>query len=310
MIISLVLEKFIKQEITNGNTDSTIRHYKTHINLFINYFGDNDINKLSYSIYQEYILYLRSKYKESSGFIGKKENLSSRTIKTYASALKTFLSFSYNSGYLKEDIASQIKMPKYKNKVIEILNMEQIRILLNSFDINTFVGCRDLLVVSLLLDCGLRLSELIKIKLEDISLSLNVIKIDGKGQKERLVPLTPYIQKVFKIYKYQYFLTFSRVIEKNEQIIKNINGENATKNTISLIFRRIRKKLGIKVHPHLLRHTFATLFLINGGDISNLQIILGHSTLNMVLNYLHLANQINMCKQVKFTPLSNIKKLV
>lgn len=76
-----------------------------------------------------------------------------------------------------------------------------------------------------------------------------------------------------------------------------------------MIFRRIRKKVKFSIHPHLLRHTFATMFLINGGDIANLQIILGHTTLNMVLNYLHLANEMNMCSQVRFTPLANVQNL-
>lgn len=309
MKISSVLQEFLKQEETNGSTYNTIRHYKTHIGFFINFYGDNDINEITYSTYQDYIIYLRNKYKESSGFVGKKEHLSGRTIKTYASALKTFLSYSYENGFLDKNIASSIKMPRYKKKVIQILNINEIKFLLNSFDFNTYVGCRDILVVSLMLDAGLRLSEVIKLKLNDIDFVLNLIKIDGKGQKERLVPLTPFINECLKIYKYRYFLNFGRVINSSEQIIKSINGDNATKNTVSLIFRRIRKKVKFNIHPHLLRHTFATMFLINGGDIANLQIILGHTTLNMVLNYLHLANEMNMYSQVKFTPLANVQYL-
>ena len=309
MKISEVLKEFIKKETILGSTDSTIRHYKTHVGFFIKYFGDKDINDITYEVYEDYIVYLRNKYKESSGFEGKKQKLSGRTIKTYASALKTFLTFSYENGYLKENISKQIKMPKYKKKVIEILNKEEIDILLESFNKSTFVGARDYLVVSLMLDCGLRLSEVIKLKLEDINVVNNLIKVDGKGQKERFVPLTPTIAESVKLYKYQYFLTFGKVLVNGEQLIKNINGEDATKNTISLLFRRLRKILEIKIHPHLLRHTFATMFLINGGDITNLQIILGHTTLNMVLNYLHLANEMNMINQIQYTPLTNMQNM-
>lgn len=309
MKISEVLKEFIKKETISGSTDSTIRHYKTHIGFFIKYFGDKDINDITYEVYEDYIVYLRNKYKESSGFEGKKQKLSGRTIKTYASALKTFLTYSYENSHLKENISKQIKMPKYKKKVIEILNKEEIDILLESFNKNTFIGARDYLVVSLMLDCGLRLSEVIKLKLEDINVVNNLIKVDGKGQKERFVPLTPTIAESVKVYKYQYFLTFGKVLVNGEQLIKNINGEDATKNTISLLFRRLRKILEIKIHPHLLRHTFATMFLINGGDITNLQIILGHTTLNMVLNYLHLANEMNMINQIQYTPLTNMQNM-
>lgn len=309
MKINEVLKEFIKKEIILGSTDSTIRHYRTHVGFFIKYFGDNDINDITYKVYEDYIVYLRNKYKESSGFEGKKQKLSGRTIKTYASALKTFFTFAYENGYLKENISKQIKMPRYKKKVIKILNKEEIGILLKSFNKTTFVGARDYLVVSLMLDCGLRLSEVIKLKVEDINIVNNLIKVDGKGQKERFVPLTPTIYESVKLYKYQYFLTFGKILVNGEQLIKNINGEDATKNTISLVFRRLRKTLNINVHPHLLRHTFATMFLINGGDITNLQIILGHTTLNMVLNYLHLANEMNMVNQIQYTPLTNMQNM-
>lgn len=309
MKISDVLEEFIKRETILGITDNTIRHYRTHIGFFIKFYGDKDINTITYKDYENYIIYLREKYKESSGFEGKKQKLSSRTIKTYASALKTFLSYSFENGFLKKNVSEKIKMPKYKKKVIKILNRNEIDILLSSFNKQSFIGSRDFLIVSLMLDCGLRLSEVVKLKLEDINEINSLIKVDGKGQKERFVPLTPAIAEGIKLYKYQYFLTFGKVLINNEQLIKNINGEDATKNTISLVFRRLRKTLEIKVHPHLLRHTFATMFLLNGGDITNLQIILGHTTLDMTLQYLHLANEMNMINQVKYTPLTNIQNL-
>jgi len=305
MLISKVLDIFIKEEITRGSTDATIRHYRTHINFFIKFYGDKDINTITYNVYQDYINYLRDKYKESSGFVGRKEKLSTRTIKTYASALKTFLSYSYQNKFLDNNISLNIKLPKYKKKVIKILKLEQIKVLLNSLDKDTYTGCRDLLIISLMLESGLRLSEVIKIKLIDIDINKNLIKVDGKGQKERIVPLTAFTKDCFKLYKYKYFLTFGKVITNNEQLIKTHTGENASKNTISLIFRRIRKNIGFDIHPHLLRHTFATMFLLNGGDIANLQIILGHTTLNMVLNYLHLANQINISNQSVYSPLSS-----
>lgn len=307
MKISNVLKNFIKEEITNGNTNATIYHYKTHINFFINFFGDKDINKITYKVYQEYIEYLRNKYKESSGFKNRKEYLSGRTIKTYASALKTFLTYSYENGYLRQDVSRKIKMPKYKKKIIKILNMKEINILINSFDKNTFNGCRDLFIISIMLDSGARLSEVVRLKEIDFDFENKTIKLDGKGQKERLVPFTTFIQNCYKLYKNKYIETFKLDIKKEDFLLKTIYNKNITKNTISLICRRIRKKILIDIHPHLLRHTFATWFLLNGGDIHTLQIILGHTTLHMVLNYLHLANQINLSLKIQYTPLSNIQ---
>lgn len=307
MKISAALEKFIRKEIVQGSTKATIRHYKTHIGFFIKYFGDREINKITYEVYENYILYLKTKDKESSGFVGKKEKLSGRTIKTYASALKTFLNYAYDEKYLKENVASKIKMPRYKKKVIQILSFKEINLLVNSFDWSTFIGCRDLLVMVLMLDAGLRLSEVTKLKESDFNFENNTIKVDGKGQKERLVPLTPFIKDCFKLYKYTYYSSYKKELLPECILIRTQNDEPATKNTISLIFRRLRNRLNINIHPHLLRHTFATLYLVNGGDISSLQIILGHTTLTMVLNYLHLANLINMSLKTQYSPLSNMK---
>lgn len=307
MKISLVLEKFIKKEIVQGSTNATIRHYKSHIGFFMKYFGDKDINKVTYEVYGDYILYLKTKEKESSGFVGKNEKLSGRTIKTYASALKTFLNYAYEEGYLKENVAFKIKMPRYKKKIIQILSFKEINMLINSFDRSTFLGCRDLLVTALMLDAGLRLSEVTKLSEPDFNFENHIIKVDGKGQKERLVPLTPFIEDCFKLYKYTYCDTFKKELGFEETLIRTQDDESASKNTISLIFRRLREKLKINIHPHLLRHTFATLYLVNGGDISSLQIILGHTTLTMVLNYLHLANLINMSLKIQYSPLTNMK---
>ena len=307
MKISEVLEKFIRKEIVQGSTNATIRHYKSHIGFFMKYFGDKDINKVTYEVYEDYILYLKTKEKESSGFLGKNEKLSGRTIKTYASALKTFLNYAYEEGYLKENVAFKIKMPRYKKKVIQILTLYDINLLINSFDKNTFLGARDLLVTALMLDDGLRLSEVVKLSEIDFNFANNTIKIDGKGQKERLVPLTEFIKECLLLYKEKYYETFGKEILIDDALIRTQDDESASKNTISLIFRRLRSKLGINIHPHLLRHTFATLFLVNGGDINSLQIILGHTTLTMVLNYLHLANLINMSLKTQYSPLTNMK---
>lgn len=306
MKCSEVLEKFIIEEQTRGCTDATIRHYKVQIKAFINFYN-GDINNLTYTTYQEYVVYLRNKYKESSGFEGKKQPLSGRTIKTYVSALKTFLIYAYDEGYMKENVGHRIKMPRYKKKVIEILNMKEIGILINSFDKTTFNSCRDLLVVSIMLETGARLSEVTNLKKKDFNFEDRNIKIDGKGQKERLVPLTEFIQSCYKIYIYKYYDTFHKELNNDDYLIRTQENEPATKNTISLAFRRIRNRINIDIHPHLLRHTFATWFLLNGGDIVTLQVILGHTTLNMVLNYLHLANQINLSMKMQYTPLSNMR---
>lgn len=307
MLCSEALSCFIKSKIIEGVSKDTIRHYKTHINFFIKFYGDNDINKVTLNIYSDYIIYLRTKYKESSGFVGKNVKLSSRTIKTYASALKTFLHYCYLNNFIRYDIASNIKMPRYKKKIIEILSIDEIKKLVSKYNIKNFNNCRDLLIIVLMLECGLRLSEVINLTLSDFHFDSRLLKVLGKGNKERLVPFTFFVYDCLNDYLTQFNNKFKRNIDVKEQLLKNIDGGNCTKNTVSLIFRRLRVDFK-NIHPHLLRHTFATYFIYNGGSPVYLQMILGHTTLYMTENYLHLASQLNLQKQSQYSPLNNIKK--
>ena len=303
MIITKVIEDFIRYEKAIGSTPATIKHYQLQLNAFLAFYGKTDIEYIKYETYERYILYLKNKGKK-----GTVVPLSGRTIKTYASALRTFLAWAYKNKYIDEDIAIRIKMPKYKKKIIKILSNNDIEKFVKNFDLEDFIGCRDLLIFCLMLESGLRLSEVILLSAEDIDLVNYLIKVNGKGQKERYVPISAYLEKVLRFYFFRYYEYFGKDLVPEDPLICLRDGSPATKNTVSLIFRRLRKKTGIHVYPHLLRHTFATMFLLNGGTIDNLQIILGHSTLNMVLNYLHFANEMKLSKQSIYSPLSNMGK--
>ena len=306
MLISDVLTQFLIKKTVEGITKSTYKYYKTQITYFINFWGDNNINTLTLNDYNNYILFLQNKYKESSGFKDKNVKFSTVSIKTYANALRIFLNWSYENKYLKTNIGKFIKLPRFSKKNIDILSKENITKLISLFNFNTFIGLRDTLVISLMLDAGLRLNEVTNLKINDINTTKNLIKVFGKGQKERFVPLTPFILDIYIKYISFYQNLFKRQLCANEQLIKSNIGTDINRNGISLIFRRLRKKVDFKLHPHLLRHTFATYFLLNGGEISTLMIILGHTTIRMTEHYVHLANQLNLNKQARFSPLSNI----
>ena len=302
MKCSEALDLFIREQYVAGSTDKTIKHYRTHINLFINFVNNIDIDLIDYDIYKDYIVFLKTKYKDSQVSKGQKVHLAGRTIKTYASALKTFLSFCYSKiKVLPEDIAQNIKMPKYQKKVIKILNYEQIKKIISYYDINTFLGCRDLLAISLMLDCGLRVSEVAEVSFSDFDLINRCIVVNGKGQKQRYVPFTDFVfdlyNKLLKLSNFDYPFC-------------DVYGNKLKVNGIIQIVKRLKIGLGFKdLHPHLFRHTFATLYILNGGDPLSLQIILGHTTFYMTQQYLHLAQQLVISKNIKFTPLSHLKTI-
>ena len=294
---SEILDKFLINQNVIGNTKETITFYKKRIGYFITYIDDKDINKVTLEDYYLYTLKLKNK------ITSKGTALASATIKTTLNATKIFLKYAFDNGYMKENVYTHIKPYKQVKKTIVVLSYDEIDKLLSSQNEFTIIGLRNLLIISLMLDAGLRVSEVCNLKFEDINLELGVIKVFGKGQKERLVPLTDTIKKYFKKF------TFLSEIHTG-YLFKDIStGLPLTTSGVSQILRRIKKEYGFNtLHPHYLRHTFATLFLVNGGDPVHLQLILGHTTLYMTEQYLHLANQMTLQKQKKFSPLSNTKK--
>lgn len=305
MNCSKVLECFLKEKEVNGVTKDTLIHYKLHIKRFVKYVDDCDIKDITYSTYQDYIIYCKNKKAEGSKS-KKNVKLASRTIKTYASAIRTFLQYCYDFNFIDVDIASKITMPKYQKKVITILNNEELTKVIKSFDIRTFLGIRDLFIFSIMLDCGLRLSEVTKLKYKDFDFYNGIIKVNGKGQKQRYVPFSLTLKKIFDTY-----VEFCKSLSNKyltDSLFRTVDDENITNNTICLMFKRISKKLNISIHPHLVRHTFATQFLLNGGDIENLRIILGHTTFYMTEQYLHFVNTLHIKNQTKYSPLNKIKE--
>jgi len=298
LVLSEALKKFLKYQTINCSTIKTIRHYSTHIQYFINFTKDIEINDLTYEIYEDYIVFLKKKYKESQVFKGQKIPLSSRTIKTYVSALKTFLKYCYSHNLLNNDIGDLIKMPKYQKKVIHVLNDVQIQEILSYYDTSTYLGCRNLFAISLMLDCGLRVSEVSSLTFSDFDIVNRCILVNGKGQKQRYVPFTDFVLKVYnKLVNFNDFkYPFCDVLGNRLQV-----------SGVTQIVKRLKKSLGYTtLNPHLFRHTFATLYLLNGGDPISLQTILGHTTLYMTEVYVHIAQQIAIARNVKYTPLSNI----
>lgn len=297
MLCSEVLDKFLLNQRIINNSSETIKFYKKRIGYFIDFVNDSDVTTLCLDNYNNYVLFLQDKVTD------KGNKLSSYTIKTTLNAAKIFIKYCYDNQFIIDDFYKKIKPYKNMKKSIVVLSDGEIQKLLSTQNEYSKVGCRNLLVISLMLDAGLRVSEVSNLKYNDVNIELDLIRVLGKGNKERLVPLTESIKKYFL--KYTYLCN----INSGFLILDFENNANLSASGISQILRRIKKEYNFKeLHPHYLRHTFATLFLVNGGDPVHLQLILGHTTLFMTEQYLHLANQMTLTKQKKYSPLSNIKK--
>ncbi len=215
--------------------------------------------------------------------------LSSATVKGAVMALKAFLTFLYKEGYLKDNLGSRIGTPRLENKMVKALSPEQIKSLLAMPDKKSFVGFRNYCMLLTFLDTGVRLSELIGMTVGGMDFSSNTFVVLGKGNKERRVPFGIGLRKALE----KYVMWRGEIPEEDTFFVDQF-GERMKQRHIQEIVARYGKKAGIadvRISPHMLRHTFAKLSLLNGLDAITLQYILGHNSLDMVRYYVNLTQK-------------------
>ena len=217
-------------------------------------------------------------------------HLSGHTVNGYLRALQAFWSWLKREDFIEENPFSRLKIPKAPKKVIPVFTDEQLRRLFAAIDTTTLVGWRNYTIIVILLDTGIRCSELTSLKLADVNLESRLLKVWGKGSKERWVPIGAKVQKA--LWKYLLRYRPEPATPRYDQVFLTNDGHPLTKDRVEAIVKRYGLKAGItgvRVSPHTFRHTMAISFLRNGGDIFSLQRILGHSQLEVLRGYLNLA---------------------
>jgi site-specific recombinase XerD len=168
------------------------------------------------------------------------------------------------------------------------------------------IDVRNQVIFMLLLDTGLRIGELVSLKKENLHIKEGYAKVIGKGMKERIIPIGNSAQKALQRFLYMY--RTQPAITGTDNVFLSKNGSILTANSMKLMFASLAQKSGIKrLHAHLCRHTFATRYLTNGGDIFSLRGILGHTTFEMVNNYLHLTTAQITEQHHKYSPMDRLQ---
>jgi integrase/recombinase XerC/integrase/recombinase XerD len=271
MLISDCLNNFIQLQHLKNNSSATIADYSLILNKFIDYCGNVDSFLLTADIVNNYNIYLLKCVKPVSA-------------RTYIRHIRVFINFCIHKGYCN-NIYNDIVIPKQTNKVIDILTPSQVEVLLCCFS-SDYYGIRNKCMILLMLDSGLRASEVVTLKLDNINLDYHYIKVIGKGNKERIVPVglasTSLLCNYLKI----------RPVSDSNFLFLTFSGKVLQRTVFKKLFRKLRKQSGIKkLYPHLLRHTFATNYLLySDGDIYKLSMLLGHSDVKTTEIYLHYAN--------------------
>jgi integrase/recombinase XerD len=205
-------------------------------------------------------------------------------------ALQAFWSWLEREGFIDKGPFDQLRIPKAPKRVIPIFTEEQLRQLFAAVDTTSAVGYRDYSIMLSLLDTGIRCSECINLTLTDVNLESRLLKVWGKGSKERLVPIGAKVQKA--LWKYLARYRPAPATPRYNNVFLTRDGHPLTKDRLEAIIEHYGKKAsitGVRVSPHTFRHTMAVTFLRNGGDVFTLQRILGHSSFEVLRCYVNLA---------------------
>ena len=222
------------------------------------------------------------------------------------SGLKSFFKFLVFEGYLKSSPMSNIESPKLGRKLPDILNVEEISQMISSINIKEKFGQRNKTIIEILYGTGIRVSELIELNISNIFFKENLIRVLGKGDKERFVPIGLKAKKSIIDYinndrKYQKIEESS-----NDILILSKYGKKITRHMIFTLIKNISKKSGItkKISPHTFRHSFASHLLKNGADLRTIQLILGHENITTTEIYTHLDSKHLLNVMKKYHPRS------
>ena len=256
---------YLKDE--RNYSDKTILNYKMDLENFYNYINKKKTKKIDFDFLQEYIENLS------------KKKYSTKSIQRHISSLKSYFKFLYNKNYINVNPAELLCLPKNEIKLpnyLTIIDLEKI------YELD--LSLRDKLIVELLYSTGIRLSELVNIKISDINFYDKTIKVLGKGNKERYVLFGSVCSKLLK----EYINNDNRVY-----LLLNKNGNKLSERGVEYIIEKIFKSVNVhaKLTPHTLRHTFATHMLDNGCDLVTVQKLLGHSDLSTTSIYTHISNE-------------------
>lgn len=294
LTVNQIIDEFLVDQQIKGNSPNTISFYKHTLSFFSDFVSGNsrDISTIDIETCKAYKLSLNDK------------DINSISVQTYIRSLRAFLSYCYQEEYISENIPEKFKLPKAQKKTIDVLTVDEIKRLFNCFDTKTFLGLRNYCICSLMLDSGLRLNEVVTLESGNIHLAENYIIVNGKGNKQRFVPLGLNTKK----YLIKYISRIPYSCDKTPLFVKDTLTPIKIE-TIKQLFRRLKTRANIpRLKPHLLRHTFATTYLMNGGDIYSLQMILGHTSLEMTKKYVHLTSVNLAVNFSNFSPLDNVLK--
>jgi integrase/recombinase XerD len=283
MLQNLLKEYEYYLKITKGLSSNTISSYKTDLKDYVLFIENNYYIKDPSDITKQHI-------RNYIGRLKRKDNTSS-SISRKVSAIRSFHKFLLNEKLVDSNVSLGVSLPKKEQKLPVILSVEEVDALMIAADGDEPLELRNKAMLELLYGSGLRVSELLDVRLQDLHLNMGFINVVGKGNKERIVPIGELGQQAIK-----------RYIDKGRTELKKVPGDilfvNSRGSKISRVgFYKMIKKLAIKagimkdISPHTLRHSFASHLLENGVDLRSVQELLGHEDISTTQIYTHVSKK-------------------
>ena len=222
-----------------------------------------------------------------------KQKFSERSQARWISSIKAFFKFLLEDEYREDNPASLLEGPKLGLYLPDTLSLPDINRIISAIEVNSDLGKRNQCIIEVLYGCGLRVSELIDLKISNINFKEQYIKVNGKGNKTRFVPLADYTADLLENY-IQEVRSKSKINKKYEDtLFLNSRGTSMSRVIVFLIIKELTDKAGVskKISPHTFRHSFATHLLQNGADLRYIQEMLGHSSITTTEIYTHLKTE-------------------
>jgi integrase/recombinase XerC len=268
------IDKFINYlKIEKNASKHTITNYSIDLAAFSLFLGEKDVSAVDHLALRRFLAEMRAK------------NYSKRTVARKLASLRSFFKFLYREGYIKSNPITAISSPKLDKKLPKFLDVAKMTKLILAPDTKTESGLRDRAILESLYSTGIRVSELVGLDVSDVDFISGVIKVLGKGSKERMVPIGDEAIAALR----KYLGKRSKSVKDKEAVFLNNHGRRLTDRSVRRVIDKYIHSCSIeeKISPHSLRHSFATHLLDKGADLRSVQELLGHMNLSTTQIYTH-----------------------
>jgi integrase/recombinase XerC len=297
-----LIQHFDTYNRTDGKSPATLHWYHQNLGAFLNWLIANgrpvNLGSVDEDVVREYILWYQDRHVRG-------HLITVQAVNCRVRSLRAFFNWLYRKGYTETHLLQDVRPPRLPTVMVDTLSEEEIARIMATQDQSTILGSRNIAILSVFFDAGLRLSELVGLDTDDVHIEEQYVKVMGKGAKERMVAFGNTTRNALLNYSIRFRGKPAHPGVK--AFFLTLDGYPMSREGVKSVLRRAGKEAGVpRLHAHLCRHTYATNFLVNGGNVLLLKQNLGHTTLAMVDRYVHLATSRVAVLSREFSPLDRL----